>query len=67
MNEDNIKLEVAIEIMASKLANMIQKGYTTEDKEIQDLLKEKTQMYAGNKEIIEKILEVYGKELKNTL
>lgn len=67
MNEDNIKLEVAIEIMASKIANMIQKGYTIEDKEIQNLLREKELMYAGNKEVTEKILEVYGKELKNTI
>ena len=64
---DNIKLEVAIEIMASKLVRMLQTGYSLEDEELQNLLKEKEQMYKGNKDIINKILEVYGKELKYTI
>lgn len=64
---DNIKLEVAIEIMASKIARMIQNGFNLEDKEIQNLLYEKEQMYKGNQEIINKILEVYGKELKEAI
>ena len=29
--DDNIKLEVAIEIMASKIAHMFRKGYVLED------------------------------------
>ena len=61
---DNIKLEVAIEIMASKIARMTQKGYTIEDEELISLLKEKEQMYRGNKEVINKIIEQYGKELR---
>lgn len=64
---DNIKLEVAIEIMASKIAHMIQNGYNLEDAEVQNLLKEKEAMYKGNKNIIDKILNQYGEELKNTI
>lgn len=61
---DNIKLEVAIEIMASKIASMTQKGYTIEDNELKHLLVEKEQMYIGNEGIINKIIEQYGKELR---
>ena len=64
---DNIKLEVAIEIIASKIAHMIQNGYNLEDAEVQNLLKEKEEMYKGNKNIIDKILNQYGEELKNTI
>lgn len=67
MDNDNIRLEVAIEIMASKIADMTRKGYTVESKEMKQLLKEKNEMYKCNDEIIDKILEVYGKELKENL
>ena len=66
-NNDNVRLEVAIEIMASKIADMTRKGYTVESDEIKQLLKEKNEMYKGNDKIIDKILEVYGKELKQSL
>lgn len=62
---DNIKLEVAVEIMASKIAQMTRQGYTLNDKEMQDILEEKRQMYNFNMEVIDKIINVYGKELKN--
>lgn len=61
----NIKLEVAVEIMASKIAQMTRQGYTTNDKELQDVLEERRQMYNCNMEVIDKIINVYGKELKN--
>ena len=38
---DNIKLEVAIEIMASKIASMAKKGYDNNSKEMKKLLEEK--------------------------
>lgn len=66
-NNDNVRLEVAIEIMASKIADMTRKGYTVESDEIKQLLKEKNEMYKGNDKIIDKILEFYGKELKQSL
>ncbi len=61
---DNIKLEVAVEIMASKIAQMIRKGYTIDDEVMQQLLEEKKQMYKCNMNVINKIINVYGKELK---
>ena len=61
---DNIKLEVAVEIMASKIAQMTRQGYTVNDKVMQQLLEERRQMYNCDMEIINKVIDVYGKELK---
>lgn len=62
---DNVKLEVAIEIMASKIAEMTRKGYDIDSKEMKELMNEKQEMYKCNMEIIDKILNIYGKELRN--
>lgn len=62
---DNVKLEVAIEIMASKIADMTRKGYDLDSEEMKKLLEEKKEMYQCKKEVLDKILNVYGEELKN--
>ena len=61
---DNIKLEVAIEIMASKIASMAKKGYDSNSKEMKKLLEEKKEMYNCNMEVIDKIITIYGEELR---
>ena len=61
---DNTKLEVAIEIMASKIAKVVQEGYDVDSKEMRELLEEKEKMYKCDKEIINKIINVYSKELR---
>ena len=61
----NTKLEVAIEILAAKIADCYHKGYKAEDSEIKTLLKEREQMYIGNEKIIEKIIKEYGPEVKS--
>ena len=58
----NTKLEIAVEIMAAKIARTSREE-NSEDK-LKELLKEKTKMYQGNEEIIEKIINIYGKEVK---
>ena len=58
----NTKLEIAVEIMAAKIAKTSREEQSEE--KIEKLLKEKTKMYQGDNEIIEKIINVYGKELK---
>lgn len=63
MNE-NVKLEVAIEIISSKIAEASREGYTVETKEMQQLLEEQKQVYKCNNEVIKKVLEVYGKDIK---
>lgn len=65
--DDNIKLEVAIEVMASKIADTSRKGYDINSKEMQTLLEEKKKMYDCDMETINKILTVYGKELKKNV
>ena len=61
---DNIKLEVAIEIMASKIASMAKEGYDNNSKEMKKLLQEKKEMYNCNMEVIDKIITIYGEELR---
>ena len=61
---NNIKLEVAIEIMASKIAQMNRDGYDINSNEMKQLLEEKKKLYDCDMEIIDKIINVYGKELK---
>ena len=58
----NTKLEIAVEIMAAKIARTSREE-NSEDK-LKELIKEKTKMYQGNEEIIEKIINIYGKEVK---
>ena len=57
----NTKLEIAVEIMAAKIAKTSREEQSEE--KIEKLLKEKTKMYQGDNEIIEKIINVYGKEV----
>lgn len=58
----NTKLEIAVEIMAAKIAKTSREEESEE--KLNKLLKEKTKMYQGDEEIIEKIINVYGKEVK---
>ena len=60
----NIKLEVAIEIMASKIAKTSKQGYDINSNEMKLLLEEKEKMYNCDMDTIDKIINVYGKELK---
>ena len=48
--------------MAAKIAKTSREEQSEE--KIEKLLKEKTKMYQGDNEIIEKIINVYGKEVK---
>ena len=60
----NTKLEVAVEILAAKIAMISNEGYTSKDEEMQKLLKEREEMYKGNIENIEKIIKEYGAEVR---
>ena len=62
-----VKLDVAVEILAHKTAITLREGYDIESPEVQTLLKERNLLYSGDKEIIDKIIDVYGKELKERL
>lgn len=60
----NTKLEVALEIISAKIANLSNEGYSVDDENMKLLLKEREEMYSGNEEVIEKIINVYGPEIK---
>ena len=52
----NTKLEIAVEIIANKIA----KAARENDEKIDQYLKEREDMYNGNNKIINKIIEEYG-------
>ena len=58
---DNTKLEIAVEIMAAKIARTANAG---NEEEVAKLMEERTKMYQFDEEIIDKIINVYGKEIK---
>jgi len=60
----NTKLEVALEIISSKIAYTSNKGVTIEDDEMKILLQEREKMYNGDEQIIDKIIREYGPEIK---
>ncbi len=62
---DNTKLEIAVEIMAATIAMYAKNGYDVKSKELQTLLREREEMYKGNTEVIDKIINVYGKVIKD--
>ena len=60
----NTKLEVALEILSAKIANTSKKGLSTQDEEMKALLEEREKLYSGDEEILKKIINVYGPEIK---
>lgn len=61
---NNTSLEVALEILSAKIADTSRRGYSIEDEEIKILLNEREKMYSGDEEVIDKIIKVYGPEVK---
>ena len=62
---DNTKLEVALEILAAKIAKTSKEGFSVKDKEMINLLEERQKLYSGDMKVIEKIINEYGPEIKN--
>ena len=60
----NTKLEIAVEIMAAKIAKTSKEEYKIDGEKMQQLIKERNKMYIGNEEIIDKIIREYGPEIK---
>lgn len=55
---DNTKLEVAKEIIASKVGKAAMLGLTLQDKELVQLIKIKEEVDNGNMESIERVLRI---------
>lgn len=60
---DNTKLEIAVEIMAAKIAKTSREDSADRDKKLEELMKEKTKMYEFDEETIDKIINIYGNEI----
>lgn len=60
----NAKLEVAIEIISAKIANMSKEGYSVDNLQMKELLEERSKMYLGDEDTINKIIKEYGPEIK---
>lgn len=63
--DNNEKLELAVDIMSSVIASAINSGYDAGSDLMKMLVYEREQMYSQNEKVIDKIINVYGKELKN--
>ena len=61
---DNVKLEVALEILAMKIALTIS---SDNSEELSKLLIEQKRIYSYDEKIIDKVLNVYGSEIKSLL
>lgn len=62
---NNIKLELAKEVMARKIAMACKDGFDSSNEEIRLLLEEEREMNKFNTVIIDKIINQYGEEIKN--
>ena len=61
---DNVKLEVALEILAMKIALTV---FSDNSEELSKLLIEQKKIYSYDEKIIDKVLNVYGSEIKGLL
>ncbi len=61
----NTNLEIAVEIMAAKIAKMSREGYTAEDDKMKKIIDKRNKMYIGEEDVIDKIITEYGTEIKN--
>ena len=61
---DNVKLEVALVILAMKIALTIS---SDNSEELSKLLIEQKKIYSYDEKIIDKVLNVYGSEIKGLL
>ena len=61
----NTKLEIAVEIIAAKIANFSQKYNNANNEGLKRIIDERTEMYKGNHLVIDKIINEYGPEIKS--
>ena len=61
---DNVKLEVALEILTLKIALTVS---SDNSEELSKLLIEQKRIYSYDEKIIDQVLNVYGREIKGLL
>ena len=64
-----VKMDVAIEILADKMSKTTMQFYNTGNEvyhnEMDELMDEREKLYSGDTDIMDKIINIYGEELKN--
>ena len=60
---DNTKIEIAVEIMAAKIAMTSRENTPDKEEKLEKLLEERTKVYQYDEEIIDKVINVYGNEI----
>lgn len=60
----NTKLEVGLEIISAMIANASNEGYSVKDEKMKTLLEERDKLYSGDEKTIDKIINVYGPQIK---
>lgn len=60
----NTKLEVGLEIISAMIANASNEGYSVKDEKMKILLEERDKLYSGDEKTIDKIINVYGPQIK---
>lgn len=63
----NTKLEVAVDIMSTMIARVANNSENFDEEILQNLLYEREEMYKSNEEVLDKIINVYGKILKEEI
>lgn len=61
---NNTELEIAIEIIATKIAIYSRMSDNIIDDKMKELLKERDRVYLGDEETIKKVLFKYGAEIR---
>lgn len=61
----NTKLEIAVDIMAKTIANAVKQGYGVDGEILKQLLFEREEMYKCNQEVLDKIINVYGRKINS--
>ena len=66
-----VKMDVAIELLADKISKTTRKFELTNELEYQNeldnLIIERDKIYSGDINIIDKVINIYGAELKNDI
>lgn len=60
----NTELEIAIEVIAAKIALYSEKNNAIIDNRMKELLEERNKVYLGDEKTIKKVLYEYGPEVK---
>lgn len=66
-----VKMDVAIELLADKISKTTKKFEITNNieyqNELNNLIEERNKIYSGDIDVIDKVINIYGNELRNNI